>query len=657
MSSSETGCTPTDVAVADPDSNTPLTDAERAARDEKVQQVNSAYEAVRRNARTLAAALLFIVRNRLFRDHDSFGAFVEAHCEFSADLGNKHVRWARLNECLVEAGEEEVEVESHGRAVTSLLDLSPGSDHVTEENKGRAVEAVRLARKAAASEGARLTANHFADARLRIGGGRRDPQAADSALWSEEVRERLYKKVPRAYRADVEESLVFASLSEDITPEMVDEALEVVRAERDAPTGRKGWPVVVGVAKAVVELNRRQLVQGGSSELLRPQLPHKLIVDLDILGDDYLVPADAKGYTPAPGAPRPPLLVVIPTGLCPDALFDAHPGARETAEGRAEVIVEINELESFGGPFLDTLDEHGHRMLDIRKIRKASKAAGIRKVLHPAGPGIEWAMWAVNCCTGCSHGCSRRFCYASDFALLYFPQAFVPTIWPARLDAFENSDPPDLDRQPEHLRVWSRTVFHGSMTDLMNRAFPKYWIQAVIGAIAGSPKWRVVVLTKLAPRLTDFVWPANAVVGVTVTGPKEVRAAAKALGALKGEAEKWISAEPYLERFDPSPLIEAGATFFACGAQTATRWAGEIQPSAKDVLALLYAVVSAGAYFFPKDNLDFRGHIPAPGYDPYDGWSPPRVDHATANEPELNQDTTLDRRPVRPKGPPTTASL
>jgi len=182
------------------------------------------------------------------------------------------------------------------------------------------------------------------------------------------------------------------------------------------------------------------------------------------------------------------------------------------------------------------------------------------------------------------------------------------------------------------------------MTDIMNRSFPNWWVEAVIDAIAASPEWRVVVLTKLAPRLTDFVWPANAIVGVTVTGPKEVRAAAAALGGLKGEADKWVSAEPLFEGYNPAPLLEAGVRFIAIGAQTQTRWAGEVQPSPGDVAALFYNVFAGGGYPFSKSNLDWRGHIPF-GTDPYDGWSPNRP----VREPEGDRKPT--RRPARPKGP------
>lgn len=573
----------------------------------------------------------------------TFADVVREDFEIDPSRGYQFVSLVRLDEALRAAGEDRLTRESHARVVVPLLALPD-----------KLVDVVRRARADAEGEGSELRARHLKGARRSIvpesyttsfqdepGGGPEGPSEAQWP-WGADARDR-FAKVPRRDRVDVMESLTFASLSEEVTPELVDEAAEVVRAERDErQAGRPGWPVVVGVAVAVVALNRRMLLGDDHPELLDAPGPQEPIEDLD-----YYVPPDADGYVPEPGAPRAPLLVVVPTTLCPDGLLDAHPGARELTEGRAEVVVEVNELEAFGGPFLDERDEHGHRKLDVRAVRDASTAAGIVKVLHPAGPGIEWAALAVNCCTGCSHGCARRYCYASDFALLYFPQAFVPTIWPARLDAFENTERPDLDRVPGHRRTWARTVFHGSMTDLMNRSFPDYWVQAVVDAIRAAPQWNVVVLTKLAARLTDFEWPANAVVGVTVTRPSDVRAAAAGLAAVEGPATKWVSAEPMLGPVDPAELLAAGATLFAFGAQTRTRWAPEVQPDPAWTVRLFWDVVRGGAYPFPKSNLDWRSVLPFGDEDPLGGWTP----SVAVGEDGAREDRPATRATAKPKGP------
>ena len=147
----------------------------------------------------------------------------------------------------------------------------------------------------------------------------------------------------------------------------------------------------------------------------------------------------------------------------------------------------------------------------------------------------------------------------------------------------------------------------------------------------------------LAPRLGDFDWPPNAYVGVTVTRPKEVRAAAKGLGAVHGAGFKWVSVEPYMEAFDPTSLLEAGATFYAVGGRSRTRWSGEFQPPEDAVRSLIGKVWEHGGHVYVKDNLDFRGHIPFPGAQPASDPEPQHEDQKSA----------ADRPAVRPNGPRT----
>ena len=369
----------------------------------------------------------------------TFEEIVEHDFMIDVTRGYQFIKFRKIDEALREAGEPPLKKEGQARVVGPLTAYPD-----------KLVPVVKKAREAAESEDVRLADRHLREARRALA-----PESYRGAVethgesgtpdtpwpWGDDARDQ-FAKIPKRFRADVLESLTFASISEEVTPEMVVEAAAVVRAERDAPSDRKGWPIVVGVAVAIVEHNRRQLVHGDRQDLLDPEPTPDPIIPLDVVDRDYLVPTDAEGYVPDRGAKRPPLLVALATVCVPDAFWDAHPGARALAEGRAEVIVEIGELREYGGPFLNEVDEHGDTVLDISTIREASRAAGIEKELHPAGPGIEWAAMAVNCCTGCSHACARRFCYASDIALRYYPQAFVPTIWPSRLDAFENSDPP-----------------------------------------------------------------------------------------------------------------------------------------------------------------------------------------------------------------------
>ncbi|MGB3543964.1 hypothetical protein [Rubrivirga sp.] len=164
-----------------------LTDAERGELDTQIEAAKSAYDAVRQNALVLAAVLLVILRGRLFREHGSFVAFVEAtdEFEFGGDYAYKYARWGRLNEVLVAADEDPIEVESHARQITPLLAMSPDSDHVTDEAADRAVQAVRAARFAASEEGVRPAGRHFKDARERIDGAQHEEAIAEAIRFLE----------------------------------------------------------------------------------------------------------------------------------------------------------------------------------------------------------------------------------------------------------------------------------------------------------------------------------------------------------------------------------------------------------------------------------------------------------------------------------------
>jgi protein gp37 len=548
-----------------------LTPEEREERDRHVDAVRAAqgkeYEAKLEQGRHLRE----ITRLRLYREGgQTFEEFCENWFGFTDGRGYQLIRVADAHDQLLGADEEPLRRVSHVEAVYPLV----GTEAL--------IDVVRRGRAAAEAEGTLFVARHLTEARDRArfapacAGG--PGAAADDAWpWSAAARRR-FEEVPEVDRAAVREVLVHAAALGEVTGGTVEEAAEAVAAQR-AEDGRSGRPVVVGAAVFIVERNRRLL-----------------------LGERPAVQRDI-GYVDE--APRHPLLVVIPRGLCPDRLLDAHPGAREASAGADEVVVELAELERYGGPVTDGV-------LDVAAVRRAAREAGIRKTFNQTGKLIGWARYSTNPLTGCSHGCSRQFCYASDVALLYYPQAFVPTIHPARLDAFANTTLPDGAAVCPHAPGWARSVFLGSMGDLMNVSFPDWWIQAVIDEVRAHPEWTVFFLTKLARRLADFEWPPNAAVGVTVTGQREVRAAAAGLAAVRGGAFKWISAEPFLGPVDPALLLAAGATFFAAGGRSRTRWSGEFQPDPAWVTTLISAVWAHGGVVFPKDNLDFRGHIPFP---------------------------------------------
>lgn len=615
------------------DPQEPLNDDEAVELDRHTKGALRAHRILRKHKLKLAQHLLAIHTGRLFRGSgdQTWEAFISSTFSFSADYAYKLVRSARVSKTVEEAGDDPLENEAQARAICTIKDPND------------LLATVRRGREQAEAEGKKPTAAHFAAARKEF--ETESGQSAESSVqdhtatmtlsaeagdwpWGENALAQ-FKKVPKVDRDAVRDALVLASLGEDVTAELVEEAAMVVAGERSEDGGRSGRLVVVGIAKVIVQVNRDALIAAARGE-------SKRALQTDI---EYVPGADGEDDR----VPALPLLCTIPKGMCPDALLDAYPGARGSITAKTiEVVVELAELEKYGGPVKDGV-------LDIAAVREASRKAGIKKTFNPTGKLVGWARFTTNPSTGCDHGCSLRFCYASDLALKFYPQCFVPTIWPARLDAFDNTPLPIPGRTCAHAPGWDRSVFLGSMTDLMNRSFPDWWIEAVLGEIAAHPEWNVFVLTKIAARLRDFDFPPNAAVGVTVTTQREVAKAAAGLRAVRGGMFKWASVEPMLGRVDPGPLLDAGVTFIAVGGQSKTRWSGEKQPLPEDVRFLIGTAWALGACVYHKDNLDFRAHIPFPGYEPWTGL--PDFGCPAGKEPGASVRPAPDRRAVPARGP------
>jgi protein gp37 len=114
---------------------------------------------------------------------------------------------------------------------------------------------------------------------------------------------------------------------------------------------------------------------------------------------------------------------------------------------------------------------------------------------------IEWALWSWNPVTGCLHNCD--YCYARDIANRFYPQAFKPSIVPARLSAPANTQVPE---EASH-NVGYKNVFTCSMADLFGKWVPAEWIQAVLDVARANPQWNFLFLTKFPIRMAEFDFP------------------------------------------------------------------------------------------------------------------------------------------------------
>ncbi len=137
-----------------------------------------------------------------------------------------------------------------------------------------------------------------------------------------------------------------------------------------------------------------------------------------------------------------------------------------------------------------------------------------KQLKKDGGRGIEWTDYTWNPVGGCSHGCRWRMpdgsiavCYAETVAerlnRTAYPQGFAQHYW--RPDQL--TDPMGLEKPAK--------IFLDSMSDLMGRQVPTEQIEAVIGTCVAARRHTFQLLTKNAPRLTQFAFPNNVWLGVS----------------------------------------------------------------------------------------------------------------------------------------------
>ena len=207
---------------------------------------------------------------------------------------------------------------------------------------------------------------------------------------------------------------------------------------------------------------------------------------------------------------------------------------------------------------------------------------------------IEWARWSWNPVTGCKHNCS--FCYARDIAQRFYPQGFVPTFIPERLDA------------PQHTRVPTsaasdigyKNVFTCSMADLFGKWVPSEWIDAVLTSVTTSPQWNFLFLTKFPQRLNEFDFPDNAWVGTTVDAQARVKNAEAAFAKVRAPV-RWLSLEPLLEplQFERLDLFD----WIVIGGASASTETPAWHPPIAWVADLEHQARAAGVRVYHKTNL------------------------------------------------------
>lgn len=146
-------------------------------------------------------------------------------------------------------------------------------------------------------------------------------------------------------------------------------------------------------------------------------------------------------------------------------------------------------------------------------------------------------------CTKISAGCLN--CYAARMArrqqvIGNYPNGFDVTLWPERL------------KEPSGWQTPQR-VFFCSMGDLLHEEVPDNYIRRVWSVVRACPQHTFMLLTKRPERLADlkragYNRPCNLWLGVTVENQETIIRVSEL--AMAGEAKKFISFEPLLERIE-----------------------------------------------------------------------------------------------------------
>jgi len=211
---------------------------------------------------------------------------------------------------------------------------------------------------------------------------------------------------------------------------------------------------------------------------------------------------------------------------------------------------------------------------------------------------IEWTDFTWNPITGCTKHCP--YCYANRLAkgrlrkfYLANPNVapgcdpddpFSPRLWPKRL------------HEPRRQSTESK-IFTCDMGDLWDPHVPPDWTQAVLNEAEFCWWHTFQFLTKQSQRASQFIFPHNAWVGITIeNNTLENHNRKTDMSALKAPV-RFISYEPLLAGI---LTIPAWANWIIIGAMTGPK---AIKPQSHWVHTLIHIADRMGIPVFLKDNL------------------------------------------------------
>jgi len=160
---------------------------------------------------------------------------------------------------------------------------------------------------------------------------------------------------------------------------------------------------------------------------------------------------------------------------------------------------------------------------------------------------IEWADYVLNPIVGCPHGCS--YCYAKQLnkRFKFVPVWEEPQFFPERLNSQKPIKlPKNRNRIAQLISPDKPVVFVGSMSDVFSGKVEDNWISQIIDFAYSHPEAVFMFLTKKPLRYSNFVFPANCIIGTSVERGNTTRI--WELFAHSAD-RKFVSAEPLTGTF------------------------------------------------------------------------------------------------------------
>lgn len=198
---------------------------------------------------------------------------------------------------------------------------------------------------------------------------------------------------------------------------------------------------------------------------------------------------------------------------------------------------------------------------------------------------IETADYTWNPMTGCDQVCFEGDCYAYQMIKRFGEKWGYD--WRPRLHRERLKEPFDVETPS--------LIFAPSMGDIMTTSLFDLEIWSIIDTMMICDWHRFLVQTKFAKRLTDFKWPPNVWLGVSLCYARDVH---RLDDLRKTDARiKYAYCEPLLEYMEPD---FTDIDWVVIGAKTG---AHKFQPPSLWIIKLTQLAYHAGAKVFHKPNL------------------------------------------------------